>query len=125
MEYLLLLLIAELFEAWMHHSKTLFGVLENHYSHYAKSIFIFFLYQPGFYVLLFIVLDTGILNASMIFLLAIKIFDLFFKMELIKKVFLADQVSPEISEVLLLEMPPWSFLMGVSIYLPLLYYAIL
>ena len=125
MEYVLLLLLAELFEAITQRSKTLLGVLEKLYVYYRKSIFLFFLMQPGFYVILFVVLATGVLNVSMIFLLAIKIFDMFYKIELIKKVFITREVSMEIAQMLEWKMPSWFFLMGVGMYPPLLYYALL
>jgi len=122
--FTLILLFAELFEAAMQRSETLFGVLEKLYAYYAKSIFLFFLIQPGFYVLLFIVLYTGVLNASMIFILALKVFDIFYKIELIKKVFIERQVSTEIAQMLEWKIPPLFFLMGVWMYPPILYYAL-
>lgn len=120
----LILLLAELFEAYIQRSGTLLGVLEKLYAYYQKSIFLFFLIQPGFYMILFIVLLTGILNISMVFLLAIKVFDIFYKIELIKKVFIEGEVSKEISEMLGWKMPPYFFLMGVAMYPPLLFYAL-
>lgn len=120
----LILLLAELFEAYLQRSETLLGVLEKLYDYYQKNIFLFFLIQPGFYVILFIVLLTGVLNVSMVFLLAIKIFDIFYKIELIKKVFIEGEVSQEISEMLMWKMPPYFFLMGVMMYPPLLFYAL-
>lgn len=120
----LILLLAELFEAYMQRSETLLGVLEKLYAYYQKSIFLFFLIQPGFYVILFIVLLTGVLNVSMVFLLSIKIFDIFYKIELIKKVFIQDEVSGEIAEMLAWKMPSYFFLMGVAMYPPLLFYAL-
>jgi len=125
MEYLLLLIIAELFEAYTQRAPTLFGMLERLNGYYQKSIFLFFLMQPGFYVILFVILVTDVLNISMIFLLAIKIFDMFYKIELIKKVFIEHEVSMEIAQMLEWKMPSWFFLMGVGMYPPLLYYALL
>lgn len=124
MEYVLLLLIAELFEAFMQRSQTLLGVLEKLYRYYQKSIFLFFLIQPGFYVILLIVLMTGILNITMVLLLAIKVFDIFYKIELIKSVFLERNVPQELAQMLTWKMPSWFFLMGVGIYPPLLYFAL-
>ena len=120
----LTLLLAELFEALTQRAQTLLGVLENLYASYQKSIFLFFLMQPGFYVLLFIVLITGVLNASMIFLLAIKIFDMFYKIELIKKVFIQQNIPAEMAEMLNWKMPKYFFLMGSAMYPPLLFYAL-
>jgi len=118
------LLLAELFEAFMQRSETLFGVLEKLYVYYQKSIFLFFLIQPGFYIILFVVLLTGVLNISMVFLLAIKIFDMFYKIELIKKVFIQGEVSTEIAQMLEWKMPSYFFLMGAGMYPPLLFYAL-
>ena len=120
----LILLLAELFEAYLQRSETLFGVLEKLYIYYDKSIFLFFLIQPGFYFILFVVLYTGVLNASMIFLIAIKVFDIFYKIEMIKKVFIQREVSSEIAEMLEWKMPSYFFLMGAGMYPPLLFYAL-
>ena len=122
--FTLILLLAELFEAAVQRSSTLFGVLEKLYYYYRRSIFLFFLIQPGFYVILFIVLYTGVLNVTMIFILSIKVFDIFYKIELIKKVFIERKVSAEIAQMLEWKIPPLFFLMGVWMYPPLLYYAL-
>jgi len=119
-----MLVVAELFESYIQRASTLFGILENLYVYYQKSIFLFFLIQPGFYFILFVVLTTGVLNISIIFLLAIKVFDMFYKIELIKKVFIQREVSTEIAQMLEWEMPSYFFLMGVMTYPPLLFYAL-
>ena len=122
--FTLILLLSELFEAYIQRSETLLGVLEKLYVYYDRSIFLFFLIQPGFYFILFVVLVTGVLNVSMIFLLAIKVFDIFYKIELIKKVFIVREVSPEIAQMLEWKIPPLFFLMGAGMYPPLLFYAL-
>jgi len=122
--FTLILLIAELFEIYIQRASTLLGILSNLYAYYQKSIFLFFLIQPGFYVILFIVLVTGVLNASMIFLLALKVFDLFYKIELMKKVFIQKSVPLEIKEMLTWQMPSWFMFLGIGLYPPLLYYAL-
>ncbi len=123
--YTLILVFAEFFEAMIQRSDTLLGILEKLYSYYKKNIFFFFLIQPGFYVILFIVLVTGILNVSMVFLLSIKIFDIFYKIELIKKVFIEKNVSQEMVQMLTWKMPSWFFLMGVGRYPLLLFYELI
>ena len=122
--FTLILVVAELFEATIQRASTLLGILEKLYSYYQKSIFLFFLIQPGFYFILLIVLMTGVLNMSMIFLLAIKVFDMFYKIELIKKVFIQREVSSELTQMLEWEIPSYFFLMGVVTYPPLLLYAL-
>ena len=118
------LVLAELFEAITQRSDTLLDMLKKLYSYYDKSIFLFFMMQPSFYVILFASLSTGVLNVSMVFLLALKIFDMFYKMELIKKVFMEQNISKELTEMLVWKIPTWFFLMGLSMYPPLLYYAL-
>ncbi|HEY9190981.1 MAG TPA: hypothetical protein VIM88_08950 [Sulfurovum sp.] len=122
--FTIILLLAELFEAYIQRSETLLGVLAKLYAYYRKSIFLFFLIQPGFYIVLFIVLYTGVLNISMVVLLAIKIFDIFYKIELIRKVFIEGEVSPEVAQMLQWKMPPVFLLLGAALYPMLLYYAL-
>ena len=121
----IILLFAELFEAFTQRSQTLLGVLEKLYVYYQKSIFLFFLIQPGFYIVLFTVVLTGVLNFTMVFILALKIFDMFYKIELIKKVFIEREVSREIAQMLQWKVPPVFFLMGAALYPPLLFYALM
>ena len=121
----LILLFAELFEAYIQRSQTLLGVLEKLYAYYQKSIFLFFLIQPGFYIVLFVVVYTGVLNLSMVFLLALKIFDLFYKIELIKKVFIQREVSQELAQMLQWKIPPLFLFLGAGLYPPLLFYALI
>ena len=122
--FTIILLFAELFEAYIQRSETLLGVLEKLYAYYQKSIFLFFLIQPGFYFIMFIVVLTGVLNMTMVFLLAIKIFDIFYKIELIKKVFIEREVTQEIAQMLEWKMPSMFFFMGAALYPPLLFYAL-
>jgi len=49
---------------------------------------------------------------------------MFYKIELIKKVFIQKEVSTEIAQMLEWEMPSYFFLMGVMTYPPLLFYAL-
>jgi len=122
--YTLLLAAAELFEGYIQRAPTLLGVLQRLYHYYRKSIFLFFLVQPGFYLLLFIVLKTGVFNLTMIFLVALKVFDIFYKIELIKQVFSKQEVGAELAEMLQWQLPSWFFLLGALLYPPMLYYAL-
>jgi hypothetical protein len=123
--FTLALVLAELFEAYIQRADTFLGILKNLYTYYQKSIFLFFLVQPGFYIVLFTVLTTGVLNMSMIFLIALKIFDIFYKIELIKKVFIQQEIPMEIAQMLTWKIPSYFFLLGVMMYPPLLYYALM
>ncbi len=122
--FVAILVILELFEAYMQYANTLFGVMERLYVWYKKSIFTFFLMHPSFYFMFFVILFTDTLNIYMIFILAFKIFDLFYKIELIKGIFIKKSISEDIYAMLDWKIPSWFFLMGVGLYPPLLFYAL-
>lgn len=120
-----ILIVLELFEAYMQRADTLYGVMEKLYGWYAKSIFLFFLMHPAFYFTLFVVVATDRLNIYTILLLTFKVFDLFYKMELIKKIFIQQKVPGDLAAMLEWKIPSWFFLMGVGFYPPLLFYALI
>ncbi len=119
-----ILVMLELSEAAMQRSDTLYGVMEKLYVWYNKSIFAFFLIHPSFYFILFIVIVTDILNIYMILILVFKIFDLFYKIELIKTIFIKENIPADLLAMLEWKIPPWFFLLGVGLYPPLLFYAL-
>ncbi len=120
-----ILIVLELFEAYIQRADTLYGVMEKLYGWYSKSIFLFFLIHPAFYFILFVVIVTDTLNIYVILILTFKVFDLFYKLELIKKIFIQQNVSQELAEMLDWKIPSWFFLMGVGLYPPLLFYALI
>ncbi len=120
-----ILIVLELFEAYMQRSDTLYGVMEKLYGWYSKSIFVFFLIHPAFYFTLFVVVVADRLNIYTILLLTIKVFDLFYKLELIKKIFIQQEVPEDLAAMLGWKIPSWFFLMGVVLYPPLLFYALI
>jgi len=121
----LILVFLELFEVMIQRADTLYGVIERLYVWYRKSIFLFFLAHPGFYFVLFVVIATDILNAYMIILITMKVFDLFYKIELIKTLFIKQNIPSDLAAILKWKIPSWFFLTGVVLYPPLLYYALL
>jgi len=123
--FVAILVVLELFEAYMQKADTLYGVIEKLYVWYQKSIFAFFLIHPSFYFVLFVVVVTNVLNLYMILILTFKIFDLFYKIELIKSIFIRENVPADLSAMLEWKIPSWFFLMGVGLYPLLLFYALL
>jgi hypothetical protein len=79
--------------------------------------------HPAFYFTLFVVIATNTLNAYMIAILTFKIFDMFYKIELIKSIFIKRQVPADLAVMLEWKIPSWFFLMGAMLYPPLLFYA--
>ena len=61
---------------------------------------------------------------TMIFLIALKIFDIFYKIELIKHFFLKRMFDSELAQMLQWQLPSWFFALGALLYPPLLYYAL-
>jgi hypothetical protein len=82
------------------------------------------LVHPTFYFILFVTIATDRLNFYMIMILAMKIFDLFYKIELIKTVFIRQKVPADLAAMLEWKIPSWFFLTGVMLYPPLLYLAL-
>ncbi|MDQ7084870.1 MAG: hypothetical protein Q9M36_08025 [Sulfurovum sp.] len=68
---------------------------------------------------------TDVLNLSMIFLLVLKIVDLFYKITFIRKVFVQGEVSSDMHEILAMKLSKWFFFMGVTTYPSILYMALL
>jgi hypothetical protein len=122
--FVAILILLEIFELYIQKSDTLLGVMQKLFFWYKKSIFAFFLVHPSFYFLFFVILYTDTLNIYMILMLVFKIFDLFYKMELIKSIFIKQRVSLEIESMLEWQIPSWFFLLGLSLYPPLLFYAL-
>jgi len=79
----------------------------------------------SFYFTLFVVIVTDVLNIYMILLLTLKVFDLFYKLELIKTIFIKQNIPVNLSVMLDWKIPSWFFLMGVGLYPPLLFYALM
>ena len=121
---ILILIILELFEAWWQRAETMIDVLALGYHYYQKSIFLFFLMHPSFYYILFVILFTQVLNGWMVTILLFKSVDLFFKLTMMKNIFVQDEVDEMMGAVLYEPLSPWIFLTGVSLYPFLLFYAL-
>ena len=125
MMFVIILIFLELFEALMQRSETLYGVIQKLNNWYQKSIFYFFFMHPTFYFTLFVIILTDILNGYMIAILLFKVFDMFYKIELIKSIFIKQKVPSDLAVMLEWKIPSWFFLMGVGLYPPLLFYALI
>ena len=123
--FVIILIVLELFEAYMQKADTLYHVMEKLNVWYQKSIFAFFLIHPSFYFVLFVVVVTDTLNIYMLLILTFKIFDMFYKIELIKSIFIRQKVPADLSAMLEWPIPGWFFLFGAGLYPPLLFYALL
>lgn len=110
----------EIIEANLQKASTLELMIERLYGYYKSSIFLFFLVHPTFYFVLFVSIYTEVLNFYMVAILVIKIFDIFFKIEMIKQRFIYQKMDAELAQMLEIKMAPWMSLLGILMYVPLL-----
>jgi hypothetical protein len=80
--------------------------------------------HPTFYFTLFVSLYLNLVNFYIIVILLIKTFDIFFKIELIKQRYFQKEMDKELEGMLSLKMAPWMGVLGVFMYVPLLFMAI-
>ena len=118
------LIALELFEAWWQRADTLLDVLARGYQYYRINIFLFFLMHPSFYYILLVIIFTKVLNGWMVTILLLKSIDIFFKLAMIKKIFVEGETDDAIGPILTEPLSPWLFLTGVSLYPFLLFYAL-
>lgn len=123
-QFIIIMIILELFEANLQKAATLGAVIEKLHIYYKKSVFLFFLMHPTFYFVIFVSLYLNVLDFYIITILLIKIFDIFFKIELIKQRYRDKNMDKELEKMLTLQMAPWMGFLGVLMYVPLLFMAI-
>ena len=122
--FLVLYALLELAEATLQFAPTLADVVARLYAWYRRSIFLFFAIHPTFYTLLFVILATGKMNLWLLSAVAMKIFDIFYKIETIKAIYIKRDVPPELEAMLMWRIPRWLFFTGVLLYTPLLYFGL-
>jgi hypothetical protein len=114
---------AELFEAAWQRADTLKDALSNSYVYYKKSVFIFLAMHLGYLVTLFVSLKFNLLNWPIIAILAFKTMDIFFKLDMVRRLFGDKELSLEMSSMLESPIPKWYFLAGVFTYPYFIYMA--
>ncbi len=119
--FVVLYALLELAEASLQFAPTLGEAIARLYGWYRRSVFLFFAIHPTFYTILFLVLATGKMNLWLLAAVAMKIFDIFYKIEIINAVYLKKQVPPELEAMLAWRLPQWLFFSGVLLYTPLVY----
>ena len=113
----------ELFEAAWRRADTLRGALERSHYYYRKSIFILLLMHTGYLATLFISLRYGILNWPIIGILAFKTMDIFFKLDMIRRIWTTREIDATMEAMLSAAIPRWYFLAGVVTYPYFIYWA--
>ncbi len=127
MSYELILFIlfisAELFEMLWQKSPTLLDMLEKIYSYYKKSPYLLYLMHPS-YILGIYIYYLSAYNPWVLSILIIKSIDIIFKVQLIHKHFVLDELELDIKTMLSLPLHPLMLGMGLMLYPYLLYMAL-
>ncbi|KIM12201.1 MAG: hypothetical protein KU38_04695 [Sulfurovum sp. FS08-3] len=124
-EIIIAMALLEIFEASWQRAATVEGMLYNSYQLYKKSIFLLFLMHPTFYFVLFVSLATQTLNFGIVTILTLKSIDLIFKVDIIKKHFVDNNLNRAFEGILKSRMEPWVYMMGLLLYLPILFLALI
>ena len=124
-ELVLISFILEILELMVQYNTTLKGSIYKLYKYYNKSSFLFFGIHFGYIWILFVSLAYENLSWAIIVALILKTFDIFTKIELIKKLFLKPDINyiSEISSILDAKIPFWVYLAGPFTYPYLIYLA--
>ena len=119
----ILFILAEVFEMLWQKSPTLLSMLEKIYSYYQKSPYLLYLMHPS-YILSLYIFYISQYNLWVLLILAVKSIDIIFKVQLIHKHFVLDELNPEIKAMLSLPLHPIMLTMGLMLYPYLLYMAL-
>ncbi|NEW60573.1 hypothetical protein GSY74_04690 [Sulfurovum sp. bin170] len=119
-QILILMTLLELVEANFHKAPTLGMMIDRLYGYYKRSVFLFFAVHPTFYFVLLVSLYTKILDFYIIVILIIKVFDIFFKIEMIQQRHIKKEMDIELASMMDMEMSPWMGYLGTLMYVPLL-----
>jgi len=122
-EIVLVTIVIEIIEALLQYSKSMRLTIYKLYSnYYNKSAFYFFTVQIGYIWILYLSLAYNNLSWPILLALALKIFDIFSKLDMINRVVLKPKDS-NISEILDMPIPFWIYLTGIVTYPYLVYLA--
>jgi hypothetical protein len=118
------MIFLELLEAHVQRAGTLSEMIDRLYFYYHKSVFLFFIVHPTFYFVLLIAIYFDIFDFYIISILLFKLFDIFFKIEMIKQRYMEKEMDSDLAQMLNTKMAPWMGYLGLFTYVPLLFMAI-
>jgi hypothetical protein len=121
--YLVFYILLEIYEVQWQKAKTMAGMLARMYQYYKKSVFIFLLMHPTFFFVSgFMILSDY--NVYAIILFVLKSLDIVTKLLLIKQLFIERDISEELSYALLAPLKEYVAYVGVFVYTPFVYMAL-
>ncbi len=123
LNYIILFMLLEIYEVQWQKANTLIGMLSKMYQYYSRNIFLFLIMHPTFYFTIgFMVLCEY--NIFSVTLFSIKALDIAMKIVLIKQVFIDKETSDEMTLALLTPLNKLLPYLGVLIYPPIIYFAL-
>jgi len=122
-QFVLVTIIIEIFDAFLNYSKTLKqSTLKIYNNYYSKGIFYFFAIQLGYIWIVFVALSINKISWIIIFALTLKIFDIFAKLDLIDKIII--NPTSALHNVIDMPIPKWVYLTGILTYPYLVFLAL-
>lgn len=121
--FFILFIIAELFEIYWQKSPTLLSMISKIYSYYQKSPYLLYLMHPSYILSLYLFYATNY-NVWILSIIIIKSIDIIFKVILIHKHFVSDELTDEMKVMLSQPLHPAMLAMGIMLYPYLLYIAL-
>jgi len=119
-QIILLMVALEILEANLQKASTIGLMVDKLYGYYQKSVFLLFLVHPTLYFVLLVSIATNTFNIYIIIILVIKVFDILFKIEMIKQKCIEKKVDIELVPILDMPIAPLMSYLGVLMYIPLL-----
>lgn len=121
--YILFYIALELYEVQWQKAQTIMGMLARMHQYYHKSIFLFFIMHPTFYFAIWFMFVSNY-NPYAVVLLSIKAADIVTKILLIKKVFIEQNISEELTLSLFTPIGPYLPYIGLLLYPFFIYMAL-
>ncbi len=118
------MIVLELLEIYLHRASTLMEMVDRLFSYYRESIFLFFIIHPTFYFVLGVLLYFDAFNFYGITILVLKIFDIFFKIELIRQRYYKPMMDRELEKMMSMKLTFSMKFLALFVHIPLLYMAI-
>jgi len=119
------LILLELLELYLHQSNTLAELVDKLYCYYRESIFLFFMVHPTFYFVLGALFYLDAFNFYGITVLILKVFDIFFKIELIRQRHYLSSMDSELEKMMEMKLTFSMKFLALLVHVPLLYMAII
>ena len=125
LQVIFFMVLFELLEIYLHKADTLVNLVDKLYTYYNQSIFLFFLVHPAFYYLLGVLLYFDAFNFYGVTILILKVFDIFFKIELIRQRHYLAKMDAELEKMMNMELTFSMKFLSLFVHVPLLYMAII